>query len=627
MEGTPWRTIAASLAAIAVVCALLYARSLPAPFVFDDVFYILESPLVNTSVVTFGHSRDYGVSIPLRELAPATRALGHLSFALNFRLHGFDPAGFRALNLAIHAGNAGLVYVVVLLLWRTPALRRSPLAGRAQLMGFLAALLFAAHPAQTQAVTYLSQRFASLVALWSLGAIAAYAGARLARGRLRSAALYMAALLLLVAAMKTKETAFTLPLAIALLEFSFFTGPRGPRVLALVPVLATMAIIPATLLSLDAPLGQALDAATRTQDEIPRGVYLATEARVMFTYLRLMLFPVNQTLDYDYPRMPELPSAPPLALGLFVAALAASMLVLSLRGGRREPAWRLVGFMGAFFFLSLAVESSVVALADTIFEHRLYLPSAGACVAAVAAGTVMTGGRSGPARASVVLFAVLVCALGAATIARNEVWGGEIRLWEDIVRKAPGKARGHNNLGVMYEAEGMYEEAERAYRRAIEIDPGYSNAYNNLGIIYLRQKKGARATEFFTLSLLLKPGSGTTALNLGSAYEEMGSEAEAIDAYRRAIAYDPELYPAYEALAFTHLRTGDAGAAIRVFTDAVGRFPRNPDMWYGLGTVLARTGRYAEAAIQFREALALRPGDRLARTALTIVEGAGTGEK
>jgi hypothetical protein len=103
--------------------------------------------------------------------------------------------------------------------------------------------------------------------------------------------------------MKTKETAFTLPLAAALYEWMFFKGEFKKRLLRLVPLILTMLIIPLSLISLDSSAGEIIDDiedTTRKQD-ISRTDYLLTEFRVIVTYIRLLLIPISQNLDYDYP--------------------------------------------------------------------------------------------------------------------------------------------------------------------------------------------------------------------------------------------------------------------------------------------------------------------------------------
>jgi hypothetical protein len=114
---------------------------------------------------------------------------------------------------------------------------------------------------------------------------------------------YLLCLLSAVLAVKTKETAFMLPLSILLYEFMFFQGSRARRFFYLLPLLLTMLIIPLTLISIDQPVGELIDdvEAVRGNTELTRWQYLMTSFRVMVTYIRLLFLPVHQNLDHDYP--------------------------------------------------------------------------------------------------------------------------------------------------------------------------------------------------------------------------------------------------------------------------------------------------------------------------------------
>jgi hypothetical protein len=104
--------------------------------------------------------------------------------------------------------------------------------------------------------------------------------------------------------MKTKETAFMLPVMVTLYEFIFFQGEIRKRVLYLVPILLTILIIPLTLINIDKPLGDLIgdiSDETKGATTLSREAYLLTSFRVVVTYIRLLFLPINQNLDYDYP--------------------------------------------------------------------------------------------------------------------------------------------------------------------------------------------------------------------------------------------------------------------------------------------------------------------------------------
>jgi hypothetical protein len=156
-----------------------------------------------------------------------------------------------------------------------------------------------------------------------------------------------------VLAMKSKEIAFTLPVAAALFEAAFFEGSWRRRRLHLAPLLVTLAVIPLALLGRGTPLGEVLsDVAevTRVQSAESRCGYLVTRVPVVATYLRLLAFPAGQNVDHDFPRYGSLAEPRGAASLLLLGSLAAGAAWLYRASGtaplRRkvDPAARLVSF-------------------------------------------------------------------------------------------------------------------------------------------------------------------------------------------------------------------------------------------------------------------------------------------
>ncbi|MBI4823704.1 MAG: hypothetical protein HY805_05685, partial [Nitrospirae bacterium] len=285
---------------IAILGILSYSNTFNVPFQWDEQELIENNPIVKNLSYFLEPSKAKGFEF---YNALKSRYIGYLTFALNYKLHGFDVTGYHVFNITIHILNALLVYFLVVLTFRTPYLSNPPSSpfnkggkeGDLEKGGYIAlfsALLFVSHPIQTEAVTYIFQRLASLCAFFYLLSLVLYIKWRLqvtlsltlphqgggkwwgrlhyfrrlspspnplprgegVRGRVMPLLLYLASLLSAILAMKTKENAFTLPIVITLYEFFFFKGSLGKRVLYLIPLLLTMLIIPLTLIGIDKPV-------------------------------------------------------------------------------------------------------------------------------------------------------------------------------------------------------------------------------------------------------------------------------------------------------------------------------------------------------------------------------------
>jgi tetratricopeptide (TPR) repeat protein len=486
--------------------AIAYAGALRVPFLYDDRVVILGEPQVTQ----------------FRPNPGGPRFLGDLSFALSYRLSGDRPLGFHLANVALHLANALLVFALVRRLAAQGARADDASPRRPEDVALLAALLFAAHPLQTQAVTYLAQRYTTLATCFFLGSTYAYVRSRTADGWKRAFAWYALFLAAAGAACWTRQSAFILPLAIGILELTIFSGPPR-RFLRLLP-LALAGLAAALLAARSGWTLERLDAAMRAGSDLPRAEYALTQLRVVASYLRLLALPFGQNVDPDV--LPSRSLAEPAVL--LAGALHLSLLAFAayaVRRGRREgSAWRLVGFGILWFYATLLVESSFLPIADLMNEHRVYLPSAGLFAAAAALLSLVPGLRP---RTWAVVGAAAVLLLTGLTVARNQVWRSELSLWSDAAAKSPAKSRPANNVGVARFALGDLHGAIDAYRRAIELDPSNTAAW----------------------------------FNLGEALQALGACDQAIPAYRTFLEMERAYPDAYRNLAACYERVGDPGAA------------------------------------------------------------------
>jgi tetratricopeptide (TPR) repeat protein len=557
-----------TLVAIAVI---IYSNSFQAPFVFDDETQISDNPVIRSLANFFVNSSGYGYN--------ANRFIGHLTFALNYHFGGLNVTGYHAVNLVVHIANALLIYCLVRLTFRTPFLRKSALAPRRGILGLAAALLFVSHPIQTQAVTYIVQRLASLATMFYLAALVLHVRWRLAsesREPFLSRAVLPAFLFSLTAAllaMKTKEIAFTLPFIVMLYEFSFFGRPGFRRLVSLAPMLLTGVIIPLSMLNIHKPIGEVLSdvsKVTMVQTTLPRWEYLCTQFSVIATYLRLLFLPIHQNLDYDYPINHSLvePRAI-LALFLLLAIFSAAIILWrrSRHGG--EPGLRLAAFGIFWFFITLVVESSVIPIVDVIFEHRVYLPSAGFFIALVTLAAIGVE-RLRPrmpmlARLQLPLLVVVAVLLGGATYARNGVWQDPVSIWGDTMAKSPEKARPAYNLGVILAQAGRDEEAIGLFRRAIQLAPDKVEAYNNLGAALEKRGDFNEAAEMFSQALGIKPDHAEALYNLGRLYlQDLNMPQDAVLLFARAIALKPDYLDAQINLSAAYNRLGQYKETVRL---------------------------------------------------------------
>jgi tetratricopeptide (TPR) repeat protein len=532
-----------------ILCLLLigifcYANTFHVPFYLDDSANIIDNPLIRDVSLFLEPSRAAELSLPENvEVSHRRRLIGYFTFAMNYRLHGLSLSGYHVTNMVIHLFSGLLVYVLTTITLRT-VFTRKPEERHVPLGALLCSALFLVHPVQTQAVTYIVQRFASLAAFFYLLSLVCYAEARVCEAKVRRVGFYTGALLSAALALKTKENAFTLPVIMALYEFFFMKGKVRERVVFLAPLLLLVALVVLAtlrgggfavhtsgeqhmLLSLSSDLG--------------RLEYLFTQFRVIVTYLRLLVLPVNLNLDYAYPVYRTLLHAHVLVSLLVLVTAFGLALFAGIRSrAGSDRSLRVVSFGVFWFFIALSVESSVFPIADVIFEHRVYLPSVGFFMAfspLVVVAAVKLRRRF--MKVSTIAVVMVVVVFAGLTVTRNSLWGNELSLWRDIVMKAPGNPRAHNNLGTAYRRAGNLKRATEAWEKAASLDASYPDPLKNLGNVYYMYGDYAKAHGFYSRFFRLGGDNYETFYNMALVSERLGYRADAVRYLERFIGEAP----------------------------------------------------------------------------------------
>lgn len=624
------RTRLVHLFLILAIGITVYSNTLNVPFVLDDNPCIVENSAIRHSPIYFFRSGSQSNSIDLEpfRMAMLTRPVSYLTFALNFRINGLNVSGYHIFNTLIHLSNALLVYFLVDLLLQSPFFRRDPERadrGAGTLSGgfaFLAAALFVVHPIQTQAVTYIVQRFASLTTFFFLLTVTFYLRSCLSGSRNLKYAFYLISFVSAVLAMLTKEIAFTLPVIIALLELMFLDGSPARRIMRYAPFFLTMAIIPCNMLRvkgiLAASAGGAGTIGTLSGNPSLSNLdYLFTEFRVIITYLRLFLLPVNQTIDYNYPEYHSFLTPPVLLSFTVLAAILSCGVYLWHRSARSdctEPyLYRLLSFGIIWFFVTLSVESSIIPIESVIYEHRMYLPSIGFFLALLSCAALISTRYLPPPRRrrwSVAAAIVIIAALAGTTYARNRVWGDLTSFWEDVVRKNPATSRGYSNLCEAYFKTDRIDDAERECTTAMQLDPGDPRGYENLGAISEKRGRPLEAVSFYRLALKTNSGYLPAQIAIGKIYQGMGMSADAVKEYESVIRVDRNNFAAHYNLGLLYYDLGRYGDAVTEYSEAQRLDPDFAPLYNSLGIAYCRLGSYEKGISLIRKCLQLDPANR-----------------
>jgi len=575
---------------IVIATAVAYWGTLAVPFVFDDQAWITSNPSIQ-------HLRSIAAILsPPAGSGVGGRPVLSLSLAANYALSGHAPWGYHLANLAIHCLAALTLFGIVR---RTLAYSAATfLPGRDRILpAFAVALLWALHPLQTEAVTYVSQRAESLMGLFYLLTLYCFIrGAQSAHAR----GWHVLSVLSCLLGMATKEVMVTAPLIVLAYDRTFVAG--GARA--------------ALRLRWRVYLGYALTwlmlgfLMTGLRE---RGVgyglgyswwsYALTECWVISHYILLALWPHPLVFDYGRDIVSSVRATLPWACLLAVpigAALAAF---------RQRTA---LGFVGVWFFLILAPTSSVVPVAlQPMAEHRMYLPLASVAVLAVTAIHRWIG------RAALPLCLLLSAALFVTTWDRNRDYHSAEGLWADTVAKRPGNYKARNNLGVILSNEpGRLNDAVAQFEAALRLRPDEASLHINLGLAL--SKVPARLNDAagqYQEALRREPDNVSAHIYLGNALLGMPQRLnDAIAQYEGSLRLDPDSSEAHFGLGIALSRMpGRLNDAIAQYQEALRLDPNYFEARNNLGNALLKVpGRLNDAIAQFEEALRLKPDDVLA---------------
>jgi protein O-mannosyl-transferase len=624
-----------------------FANTFKVPFQFDDLPNIVNSPSIHVNEFSLPWLGEL-----IRENSDSIRVFSYLTFALNFYFGGLQVFGYHLINLLIHLGSGFLLYWFLLLTLNLPSLKER-YGSRAFPVALFSSLLFLCHPIQTQSVTYIVQRMASMAGMFYLLAMALYVKGRLSSG-MKRALIWTGAAGAYLLGLLTKENVAILPLFVGLYEFYFFQNvdlsTRGQKrffygagAILLVGLLAFLAwgrhyvnIIIEGFQARDFTLAERV----------------LTQFRVVLYYLTLLVWPLPSrlNLDYDFPTSHGILDPPATLLAILIVA---GLIGYSLWTARKRP---LLSYFILWYFGNLLIESSIFPL-EMVYEHRLYLPMVGPVVLFVV-GVVKgwenikerfrsrarlrkdelptrttdtidqssefgarssdkkTAYLSNPTRARItdtlplwIFFIALALVLSIGAFQRNKVWSTPITLWEDCVRKSPKKERPHYNLGQSYYEARRYQEAIASYQTSIRLQPGDADAYNSLGLAYKAIGAPEKAADAFREALRIKPAFSLALSNLGFLHAEMNQYPEAVESLKKVIQLRPGDAQAFNNLGVAYRKMGKLKEAVGAFRDALRLKPESPDVYNNLGLTYTETNQYAEAIESFKKALQIRPFD------------------
>ncbi len=570
-----------ALVLIAIISIIVYSNIYGNSTHFDDEFIIKNTALHNPN--------DFEALFSINKF----RVVPFWTFALNYASSnsGNNLDSFYTTNLIIHIINSFLVFGICLMLFKTPVIKDKPISAYGSLIAFFVALMFAVHPLQTQAVTYIYQRLASIAATFYYGAIFWYLLGRISKSNIWVKLLiYMMSLIFLLLGLFSKENVFTIFPMILLIELILFNKnfKLSPIIIAIFIVLTSIGFYIFTQFQLPSNIIGTLE--NFNGETITSNNYLITQFKVLPIYLKLFLVPLGQNFDHDV-RISDSFMDFEVIIGLIIIA---SVILYGLIMYRYN---RIITFGIIWFFLTIAIESSVIPIADVIFEHRVYLPMLGLLIAFAA--TLFEIFSLKP-KLLPVMFAILIIIVTTnATLAyqRNFVWSSEKSLWTDAVNKSPFKARTFFKRGQANIADNQINYAYYDFSRTIELRPEFLSAYTYRAAISVSLNKYRDAIEDYDKFIELSKNKSQGYLNKAKVYAMMKLYSRSLKEYTNYLKINNQDVGIIIEKASIYEKTNDAVNAIKTVQEALKVDSTNTFAMFALGRYLYLTAKFDDALI------------------------------
>ncbi len=557
----------------------LYLPTLQFGFVYDDKFQILENRWITdikylpdiffSSVWSFDTGATSNIYRPLQ----------HVIYMLEYYLFGLKPWGYHLVNILFHTVNTVLVFFLTSFILKSKKkLGSEPLSGENTLsqqkynkenfypisLAFLSALLFAAHPINTESVAWIGTiPELSMTSMYLLSFLLyATCSPGINTRFILSVILFLVACLL-------KEPALTLLLIILLYDYSrngFKSVIKQYR-----RYIAYFIVAIGYLILRFYALG-----GFTVRQNLKMGIdqLILNIFPLFFQYIKKLVLPYDLRAMYDFYPVSSLTEW--TVLGTMVFTLI--VLIFWYFFKERD---HLIFMALSFIIVPLIPVFYLPAMRDTVFAERyLYLSSFGfVMIVSYSLKNIYLYFNKNRLDSKIVgtgftvLSLMILMIYAFATGKRQPVWKSDLSLWTDTVKKSPDSYVAHNDLGIALGKEGNFKEAIEHFSRAQQIKTDYAEAQNNMGNALYGIGKIEEAISYYTEALQSDPDFAKAHFNLGFIFAQQGRTIDAIPHYNEVIRVKPSYLKAHYYLGAALESLGDIEKSILHYQEALSLSP------------------------------------------------------
>ena len=469
---------------------LCYSNTFHVPFVFDDIPNIVERSdlhIINFNFHNIINTFFYDDSL--------YRPVACLTFALNYYFNRLNVEGYHLLNLFIHIMTFFFLFKTIFILFRIKKYEKN----YAYNIAFIASLLWAVHPIQIQAVTYIVQRMASLAGMFYILSLYGYLKFRVSKRNFKNLFL---SVIFFVFAVLSKENAALLPLSFLLIELIFFNLIGRIKDNKKYCIAFLLLIVPILLGSLFGVHFLDLLSGNGTDRSFTVYQRVLTEFRIVVFYISQIFYPLPSRFSLEHYFLISKSLFNPVST-LFSLLFIFYLIFFACYSLKKYP---FLSFAILFFFINHIVESTIIPL-ELVFEHRNYIPTFFLFIPLVQAVYRLVSKNK--LKNLFFIFNAGICVfLMTSTYFRNQDWVDTGTFMKKTLNSAPELCRPYNNLGTYYKNSGKYDLALYIYKKGLDkfpVNRKWSKVflYVQIANLYKKLDKPLEAKKYFIISINL----------------------------------------------------------------------------------------------------------------------------
>ncbi len=503
-----------------------------------------------------------------------------LSYAVDYYFWRLNPVGYHITNILFYILACIMVFFTLLRL--STHLRRDASPGSQGRVALFGTLLFAAHPAHVESVTWLAARKEVLQGFFFFLAFYFYLRGREEEDR-RKFFYFGFVLFSFLLAILSKPSAIVFPAVILIYEITM----SGKRWLAIIKKHWIFLILSISLSVIFSFLLMKVMFDAGGIKPYRGGTLFSNILISFYTFfynIKLLLFTINYSAAYT------IPISNPILSFQTLSFIGVTFFLFGLTLWSMKKT-KVFFFSFLFFFITLLPYLNIIPISTILADRYVFIASFSYCFFLGVVFDKFYGFRHNRFSEnffkvlSVVLFLFLLIGYASMTVRQNKIWENSYTLWADAVEKYPDSNTANALMGVVYMELGMDEKAVGYLEKAVQILPYDYHSRNNLGIVYGNLGEPKKALNELITAIKLNPEDDTIKINLSVFYQREKEYKQSEEILRYLLSKNPKSANLYFRLGLLYKEMGQYNAAISELIKSMELGPNIINSYEELGNI------------------------------------------